>query len=277
MKEFLWAFRFLTIIPLGYYHYHGEEGKEEREREEIQPQRMGVVMTLFPVVGLVIGLLLVVVYVPLVMVFPGRLADALVILTFILITGGLHLDGLADSVDGLFGGWDAGQRLEIMKDSRIGTFGVVSLVVVIGLKYLSFNEIGGYVAATDNLLEPYLPAYGSCAEKASVLLLMPVMGRWSQTLAAGLYPYAREEPGTAEALVSNTHLRHAIAASTVPVVLAAFLLGYGKAVIITAVLALLIVILSRYVNSRTGGLTGDTLGAINELTELTFLLLFYII
>lgn len=265
MAEFIWALSFLTIIPV-------RIGLDEG----IQPQRMGVVMSLFPLVGLIIGLFLVFVYIPLVRLFPGELADALIIMIFIVITGALHLDGLADSVDGILGGWDADRRLAIMKDSRIGTFGVLSLLVVVGLKYLSFGEIGGNVMTDDTFFEAYLPVYGSCGEKAVVLFLMPMVGRWSQTLSAGIYPYAREEPGTAWALVNNTHLRHSMAASVVPVLLAGLLLG-GRGLIITAVLAGLILVQASYVNVRIGGLTGDTLGAINEITELLFLLMFYII
>lgn len=265
MAEFLWALRFLTIIPI-------RLGWEE----EIQPQRTGVVMSLFPLVGLIIGLLLVLVYIPLVKLFPVSLADALVIVTFIVITGALHLDGLADSADGILGGWDASRRLEIMKDSRIGVFGVLSLLIVLGLKYLSFHEIGGYITTNSTFLEAYLPVYDSCAEKATILLMLPVVGRWSQVLAAGIYSYARNEPGTAWALINNTHLRHSIVASIVPILLAGFLLG-EKGLIITAILAGFVLIQASYINVRIGGLTGDTLGAINEVTELLFLLLLYII
>ncbi|MEE9200681.1 MAG: adenosylcobinamide-GDP ribazoletransferase [Candidatus Brocadiales bacterium] len=266
MREFLWALRFLTIIPLG------------RDTEDLPPQRAGVAMSLFPVVGLVIGLFLVVVYLPLAMLFPAKLADALIIMVFIIVTGALHLDGLADSLDGLLGGWDPRRRLEIMKDSRIGTFGVLGLFMVIGLKYLAFNDIGGHAPAAFPSLEAYLPPYGSFQEKATILLLMPVMGRWSQVLAAGLYPYAREEPGTASALVTNTHLRHAIFASATAIFLAGLLIGdINFAIILTGVLAVSVILQASYISSRIGGLTGDTLGAINEVTELLFLLSFYVI
>lgn len=265
MAEFLWALRFLTIIPI-----------RPGWGEEIQPQRAGVVMSLFPLVGLIIGLFLALIYISLVKLFPSALADALVIVTFIVITGALHLDGLADSADGILGGWDASRRLEIMKDSRTGVFGVLSLLIVLGLKYLSFHEIGGYVTTSSTFLEAYLPVYDSCAEKAVILLMMPVIGRWSQALAAGMYPYAREEPGTAWALISNTHLRHSMIASIMPIILSGLLLG-EKGLIITAILAGLVLIQASYINVRIGGLTGDTLGAINEVTELLFLLLLYII
>ena len=265
MTEFLWALRFLTIIPLSH-----------NDGVELPPQRMGVVMSLFPVVGLLIGLILVFCYIPLVIIFPGGLADALIIVIFIVLTGALHLDGLADSADGIWGAWDAEKRLEIMKDSRTGTFGVVALLVVLGLKYLSFNGIEDHVITAAASLRAYFPAGGFPAEKATVLLLMPVVGRWAQTLAAGLYPYARDEGGTAHSLVVNTQLRDAAVATAITVFLAGLLLG-GTGLMIAAVLAVAVFLQAFYINSRTGGLTGDTLGAINETTELSFLLLFYVV
>ncbi len=265
MTEFLWAFRFLTIIPFSH-----------NDGVEIPPQRMGVVMSLFPVVGLLIGLILVFCYIPLVIIFPGGLADALIIVIFIALTGALHLDGLADTADGIWGAWDADKRLEIMKDSRTGTFGVVAVLVVLGLKYLSFNGIEDHVITTAASLRTYLPAAGFPAEKATVLLLMPVVGRWAQTLAAGLYPYARDESGTAHKLVVNTQLRDAAVATAISLFFACLLLG-GTGLIIAAALAVLVLVQAAYINSRIGGLTGDTLGAINEITELSFLLLFYVV
>ncbi len=269
MIEFLWALRFLTIIPLS--HNNGAE---------LPPQRMGVVMSLFPVVGLLIGLILVFCYIPLVIIFPGGLADALIIVIFIVLTGALHLDGLADSADGIWGAWDAEKRLEIMKDSRAGTFGVVALLVVLGLKYLSFNGMEDHVVTTaasaSASLSAYLPAGGFPAEKATVLLLMPVVGRWAQTLAAGLYPYARDKSGTAHSLVVNTQFKDAAVATAITVFLAGLLLG-GTGLIIAVVLAVAVFLQAFYINSRSGGLTGDTLGAINETTELSFLLLFYVV
>ncbi|MCP4364352.1 MAG: adenosylcobinamide-GDP ribazoletransferase [Planctomycetes bacterium] len=267
MTEFLWALRFLTIIPLSHNHNNDVE---------IPPQRMGVVMSLFPVVGLCIGLILVLCYIPLIITFPSGLADALIIVIFIALTGALHLDGLADTADGVWGAWDAEKRLEIMKDSRTGTFGVVALLVVLGLKYLSFNGIEDHVISTASSLTAYLPEVEFPAEKATVLLLMPVVGRWAQTLAAGLYPYARDESGTAHGLVVNTQPRDAVVATAITVFFTGLLLG-GTGLIIAAVLAVAVFLQAFYINSRTGGLTGDTLGAINEVTELSFLLLFYVI
>ena len=115
MNNFLWALKFLTIIPI------------DRE-DKIKPKDFGAVVCWFPVVGLCIGVFLSTVSLPLYFFFPSLITDALIILVSIAITGALHLDGLADTCDGIWGGWNKEKRLEIMKDSRIGSFGAIGLI-----------------------------------------------------------------------------------------------------------------------------------------------------
>lgn len=271
VKELLWAIRFLTVIPLG------------KERD-LPPERMGIVMLWYPVVGLLIGLCLLVVYIPLVRGFPIGLADALVLGFYIFLTGALHLDGLADTLDGILGGWNRQRRLEIMKDSRIGSYGVLGLVAVLGLKYLSFHEIGGYVPETPHLdslhslqvLKSDIAVEGEVWGKGLILIAMPILGRWFQTLAAGLSPYAREEGGTACALVTHTGLKHSLAATVFPLLLIGYFYG-GRGLIIISILVVCLLGQVAYIKSRIGGMTGDSLGAVNETSELLFLMLFYVI
>ncbi|MEK7242331.1 MAG: adenosylcobinamide-GDP ribazoletransferase, partial [Planctomycetota bacterium] len=193
MQELLWAIRFLTIIPLG------------RERE-LPPERMGRVMVFYPLVGLIIGLCLVLVYYPLAVGLPSALADALIILFYVFLTGGLHMDGLADSLDGLLGGWDRQSRLDIMKDSCIGTFGTMGIVGDMGLRFVFLQDLPDFLP--DVALPP-----GEVLKNGVVLLTMVVVGRWAQTLAASIAPYAREKIGTASGLVAHTGVRHCLAAS----------------------------------------------------------------
>lgn len=261
MKEFLWAVRFLTIIPLG-------------REEAIPPERMGIVMSWYPVVGMVIGLCLLGVYLPLALGFPPELADALVIGFYVLITGALHLDGLADCMDGLLGGWDRARRLEIMKDSRIGSFGALALLGAVGLRYLSFHGIGDYLPSIPSYLPANISLEGDTLEKGLILFVMPVVGRFVQTLAAAVSTYAREESGTASALVSYTLLKHALVAAVLPVLLL-WLLYRGRGIVIFIVVLLFVLMQVSYIKSRLGGMTGDGLGAVNETSELLFLLLFY--
>lgn len=265
MQELLWAIRFLTIIPLG--------------RESLlPPERMGRVMAFYPLVGLIIGLCLILVYCPLATRLPSAVADALIILFYVLLTGALHIDGLADSMDGLLGGWDRQGRLEIMKDSCIGSFGAIGIVGDLGLRFVFLQNLPDFlpdVMLSEAKHLTFLPS-GEALTKGIVLLAMVVIGRWAQTLAASVSPYAREGTGTASELVAHTGLRHCLAASVLPL----FLIGtlYGtRGMMMFAVVCTIILLLTLYTRSRIGGVTGDTLGMTNEVSELAFLFLFFII
>ncbi|MEK6558784.1 MAG: adenosylcobinamide-GDP ribazoletransferase, partial [Planctomycetota bacterium] len=128
MNNFLCALKFLTIIPI------------DRE-DKIKPNGAGCVVFWFPVVGFCIGVFLSIAYLLFCSFFPNLIADALIILIYIAITGALHLDGLADTCDGIWGGWNKEKRLEIMKDSRIGVFGAIGLICVLGIKYIGLLSI----------------------------------------------------------------------------------------------------------------------------------------
>ncbi len=143
-------------------------------------------MVYFPVVGFLIGVLLV--YADKVfalIALPQTIATFLLVILSVLITRALHIDGLADTLDGLMGGRDHQSRLAIMKDSRIGTAGVVGIFCVLFMKYLCLN----------NLFE---------SDRVGALLIAPMLGRWSQTFMVYNANYGREE-GMGKAFVG--HLR----------------------------------------------------------------------
>ena len=263
MKNFLWALKFLTIIPIG-------------KKDGIKPERGSKVVFWFPVVGLCMGILLAIVYLFFYSFFPVIVADALIILVYIAITGALHLDGLADTCDGIWGGWNKGKRLEIMKDSRIGCYGAIGLICSIGIRYLCLYCISeGHVL--NNALFVNFSKCGTCfvtpvlLTKCTVLILMPVAGRWAQVCAAGLSVYARNEQGTGSFVFDGTKPRHIIYASIIPIGLFWYFLNISGVINFTIIL-IFILFWIWYVKSKIGGMTGDTLGATNELAELIFLL-----
>ncbi|MDI6761375.1 MAG: adenosylcobinamide-GDP ribazoletransferase [Candidatus Brocadiaceae bacterium] len=265
MQELLWAIRFLTVIPLG-------------RGRELPPERMGRVMVFYPLVGLIIGLCLVLVYYPLAVGLPSALADALIILFYVSLTGGLHVDGLADSMDGLLGGWDRQGRLDIMKDSCIGSFGTIGIVGDMGLRFVFLQNLPDFlpdVMLSEAKHLAFLPS-GEALKKGIVLLIMAIIGRWAQTLAAAISLYAREGTGTASGLVTHTGVRHCLAASILPL----FLVGtfyQTRGIMMLAVVCAAVLLLTAYTRSRIGGATGDTLGMTNEVSELVFLFLFFVI
>lgn len=263
MNNFLWALTFLTVIPIG--------NKNNRELH-----RTGSVACWFPVVGLCIGVFLSICSVLFSAFFPPFVAYALVLVAYIAITGALHLDGLADTCDGIWGGKDKEARLSIMKDSRIGSFGAIGLICLLGLKYAGLAGVGGITTSGHALYaviltKLFIPISPLSANIIPALLVMPVMGRWSQVFAAALSPYARSKSGTGSFIVEDTTARHVLCASLVPLCLLWFfyaLLGF----VLFAIMAIFALMWIWYMKKKIGGMTGDTLGATNEMVELMSLL-----
>ena len=266
MKNFLWALNFLTIIPTG---------KRWHERSP----EIGKVAFWFPIVGLLIGVILSFIYFPAIRFFPHLVADAIILIIYVFITGGLHLDGFADTCDGLFGGNTRERKLEIMRDSRTGSYGALCLICTIGLKYLCLVSIDPKAIAGLSLISDYKtieglsPIYVYACEKGKVLLFMCAIGRWSQILSAALSNYARDEKGTGQIIVENLSLKHALLSSLVPGILIFLFCGI-KGIFVFFIVALVSILLTSYVKKKIGGMTGDTLGAVNEVSELTVLLSF---
>jgi adenosylcobinamide-GDP ribazoletransferase len=207
----------------------------------------------FPVVGALVGALLAAAWWGLSFVFPPMLGAALVVALWAALTGGLHLDGLADCGDGMLAALPPERRLEIMHDPRLGTFGAISLFLFLLLKIFA-------VAA--------LPQ----ASPASVvgLLLAPALARWLILIVAG-QPSAR--PGGMGASFSQGLTPGAIGvAAVVPAILAVFGGWQGLAAVVAALLVAGVVM--RAARARLGGVTGDVLGLTVELSELAVLLVF---
>jgi adenosylcobinamide-GDP ribazoletransferase len=206
----------------------------------------------FPLVGLMIGLLLAALSAGLGRwgVGPG-LAAFFLLAAGVAITGGLHLDGLADASDGLLlPRGDAERRLVVMRDPHTGSFGVVALVLLL---------LGKYAALT--ALTLHGRTYG--------VLGAAVVGRTLALVSAGMAPYARPE-GTGRILVEATTARDATVAAFLVLVTG---ITVARLVGLTAAATSLGVawLLSRFADRRLGGVTGDILGAVVEVGELAFL------
>src|SRR5262245_41838435 len=124
MASFALSLRFLTVVPVG------------RAEAALEGEALGRAAWWFPVVGLLLGAGLAGLDRVLALVFPSLVSAALVLGAWKIVTGGIHLDGLADSLDGL-GGRDRAHRLAIMRDSRLGTFGALGLVMDVLIAFLA--------------------------------------------------------------------------------------------------------------------------------------------
>ncbi|HUL20446.1 MAG TPA: adenosylcobinamide-GDP ribazoletransferase, partial [Thermodesulfobacteriota bacterium] len=181
MKDFFQALSFLTILPVGRLSLPEEKGLARS-------------MAYFPLAGLLLGLLLAMAYFLLSLLFSKSLVLWLTLGWLALLTRGLHLDGFADTVDGFAAGGSKEKILEVMRDSRIGAFGVVGLILLIGAKYL----------ALDGIARESIPR---------ALILMTVMGRNSMVWVCYRSPYARPGGGLAQPFAENLTTREVIISS----------------------------------------------------------------
>ena len=244
IADFLIAVRFLTILPLG--------------RGEIVPSgRMARAMAWFPAVGLLMGGALYALDRLLGAVLPGPVESIILVAFLALLTGGMHLDGLADTLDGAFGGrGDRTRALEIMKDSRIGAMGAVGLILLLTLKWAALTGITGH-------------------SRMAALVLMPTLARWSQAGMAYRAVSARGESSLATPFMDNLSAGHVILASTVTLAAAAVFAG-AKGLIAFLIVAAFTGLARAHFNYRLGGVTGDTIGAVSEASEVIVFLAFMV-
>jgi len=229
----------LTILPFG-------------PRGHVQPADLGGSLAWFPLVGLLIGAVLASANVFASRLFSPLVVGACILFVWVILTGALHLDGVGDVADGLYGGRTREARLRIMKDPHIGAIGVVTVAVLLILKFALVSS---------------LPS----ATMDRTLLLTPCLGRYMMVLLASTLPYARTGEGTAAAFVRYATPRALIGATAVAVPAASLLLGV-RGVVLFGVAFLGSLIMRRVFLRTLGGITGDALGATGEVSEVLILL-----
>jgi adenosylcobinamide-GDP ribazoletransferase len=244
VKDFLQALSFLTILPVRQFSFPEEKGLARS-------------MAFFPSVGLLIGLLLAVAYFLLSFLFSRSLVLWLTLGCLALLTRGLHLDGFSDTIDGFAAGGPKEKTLEVMRDSRIGAFGVVGLILLIGAKYL----------ALDQIVEPSI---------LRSLILMTVMGRNSMVWVCYRSPYARPGEGLAKPFAENLTAREMILSSASALGIGLLLWGVKGALAFLGI-GLFSLAFRLFFLRKLNGVTGDILGAANELSELLCLILLIIL
>jgi len=225
------AFRYLTILPLPPGRVAGDLGRAAGW---------------FPVVGLVLGGCLALASLAVDRVVPPEVAAMLLVALWAALTGGLHLDGLADTCDGLGGGWSRERALSIMRDARSGPYGVTGIVLVLGLKAAALASLpDGLVWRT--------------------LVVAPVLGRAGPLLLVRLCPPTRPE-GAGHTLAAGARWPTLLAGGLVAAAVSVATLGPWGALPLGAAGAAARG-LAVYLRRRLGGVTGDTLGALVETTE----------
>lgn len=237
------------MASLGFLSWFPATGFRRRTEREISDSR-----AYYPLVGLLIGLVLVVLEAGFSRVFPVYFTAAVLVTFPIVATRGLHLDGLMDVCDGIFGGATPERRLEIMRDSRVGSFAVAGAVSIMLLKY----------GAMVSLL--IIPG----PEKTLVLVLFPSASRWAMVMALAAFPYARNR-GLGSPFHQGDIWPATFLAFAMMLVIALLAAGIGGIAIVLGITGLAW-LAGRGMASMLGGLTGDTYGAINELSEVAALM-----
>ena len=273
------AVGFLTVLPIG------------RSISPDQPSGQRAVSNsraFFPFVGLLLGLVLVVVGFAAALIFPVYLTAGILLVVMVLATRGLHLDGLMDVCDGLFGGYTKERRLEIMKDPHVGAFGVVAGSMLILLKFAALLSlldprfiiggswagysdiaIGGGWAGYSDLAALMAVAFDAQPGKVLELLLFPTLSRWAMVVCLGAFPYVRQQGLGSPFHQGNAKIATLAAALTA---LAASLVlgGFGGLGLFAGVT--LLALAAGWIMTRAlGGLTGDCYGAVNEISEVAVL------
>ena len=234
LEELLVAFQFLTRLPVSRVSY--------------EPDSLSRSAKFFPVVGLVIGGGASVLR-GILATHLNRALTALLILTFlVVVTGGLHEDGLADTADAFGGGWNRQQVLTILRDSRIGSYGGLALVLSLLARFLLLS---------------ILPANRFTAFVVSAHVLC----RWTALPLSYFLPPARQDDGQGARIALKTSSRSLITGTLLSLAIVLYLMR--GAFWIPVLVAIMISAGSGlYYFRRIGGVTGDCFGATNQLTEI---------
>jgi adenosylcobinamide-GDP ribazoletransferase len=222
-------------------------------------------ITYFPIVGAVVGLSGALVFAAVLPLWPPILAIIASMGWTVWMTGAFHEDALADAFDGFGGGWDREQVLAIMKDSRVGSYALVGIVIVLAAKIAALD------AVFDTQSVARLAWSGGTVAIGRALVAAHVLGRWSSVVLMATHAYVRgSDPdrrlSAGQAVVTVT--RGQVVASTAMALLIAGA-ALGRNILVVAVVAGAVTWLAgRYFVRRIGGITGDALGAANQCVEL---------
>lgn len=239
MGGFISAIEFLTTIPI--------KSKNFSLKKSI---------VFFPFVGMIIGSILVGAHIILKTIFPRMICDAITLIILILSTGALHLDGFADTIDGILGGRDKDEMLKIMSDEHIGTFAVVGIFCLLLLKFIFIFQM------PENILYPSL-------------VLMPILGKFSMVLSLVKGRPAKTN-GLGSLFIGNSGTITLLISGLVTLLCCIFFFSL-KGLFLFAGISIFTLILKEYFTSKIDGLTGDTIGAIHETVELAVLMAIFLL
>jgi adenosylcobinamide-GDP ribazoletransferase len=241
MKKFILMIQFFTRIPIN-------------KEIDIKDDDFARAIVYFPVVGFVIAIVNVLTYLLFAKISSGLLPIVMTVLANVLITGALHVDGLADTCDGIFSARKKERMLEIMKDSRLGTNGAVAI----------FFDLILRIALLSTVSETHI---------IKVILVTTIISKTMVAVLAFISP--KRETGLGSLFVGVVSKKDMLIILLICGISCFLILGQGAIIIIGLNIGL-IIIFRNYILSKLGVITGDILGAVNEISEITVLVIFTI-
>ena len=236
LEYFFGALRFFTRLPVPSWVGHSSEGLQRSSRY-------------FPAVGLIVGGVAALVFIVTSFFWPKTLAVLASMASTLLVTGAFHEDGWGDMVDGFGGGWEKAQILTIMKDSRIGSYGAVAMILMLLTKFCALVEI-------DLPMIPLVLIAGHAFSRLCAISLLRGLN------------YVRDE-GKAKPLatqIGRGELAFAAGTAALPL----FFLPFSQVFFAVLLAVVATVYLARKFRRHLGGYTGDCLGATQQLAEVAF-------
>jgi adenosylcobinamide-GDP ribazoletransferase len=237
VNAFFAAVQFLTLFPRPWWMQHSTS-------------EVGRSAIFYPVVGLILGLILVLVNFLLLPFASAGLLSVILITLLAFMTRGLHLDGVGDTFDGLGAGGDRDRVLSIMDDSHTGVFGLIAIVLVLFFKIHAIESID--------------------VDRWRALLVAPILGRWAMVLLA--YRSKAAKAGLGSNLIEHLQTKHFLLATLVTLLLVAAI-WRRNGIVMMAWVAVFTIASKNYFHRRLGGVTGDIFGAVGELSETSVMVL----
>lgn len=239
MKRLILLIQFLTRIPINI-------------NLDVTREDLSKAVIYFPIVGYIVGGILSLTYLGLNDSIDQLILVFLIVMIQVIVTGGLHIDGLSDTFDGIYSGRKKLEILEIMKDPNVGTFGVLSIFFTLILKFLLLYKLTNQVFW--------------------VLLLMPVFSRFCVILASYKGNYARKK-GLGNLFIEQVSKKQLIIGLAFTIIPIYYIQSIYLGLFFNILFTLWFV---KQVSKKIDGITGDTLGAIVELNEVLFLVVIYL-
>lgn len=234
---FLTLISFFTRIPVG-------------NKIEYNEDNFIKALSLYSLMGAVIGVFLVAIYLIFNNIYINLLRGLALVIGYLMITGGIHFDGAADTSDGIFSGRTGDKIFEIMSDSHIGAFGVISLTIIILSQFVLFSYIDIYT-----------------------VFMMPIVGRASVIVSCYNKKYAKKAKGMGTIFIESINTRVLII--NLLILLFFSIIMPFKLIILTALFATIMIsfFISCKIEDKIGGMTGDTCGFITEVSQVIFMIL----